>query len=102
MTQTEITDLAYKIAWCWKKFALNLAPGFFQLLGNIDTIDSDQRYRSAEVKAQAMLETWRNHLSSGATRRVLIVALCRKNVQMRAQAGEVFGSALVDIVSSAR
>lgn len=97
VTKKEINELASTIDWCWGEFALNLEPEFFELLGNVATIDSDPRFKTASMKAQAMLEMWRNHLESGATRRLLIAALCRKN--MTTQAAKVFGSGLVHFVS---
>jgi hypothetical protein len=89
VTPQELYRLATVIEGRWVEFALDLAPDLFQVVGNISTIQRDLNYASARVKAQAMLETWRNNMDTGATCRLLIEALCRDG--MRKQACDIFG-----------
>ena len=97
MTPKELRNLAKVIGGCWVEFALDLAPNMFQVRGNISTIQTDTNYGSASIKAQAMLEMWRNEMDTKATRRLLIQALCSNS--MRRQACDLFGTEVTNIVS---
>ena len=95
-TQKELRNLAKVLGGGWIDFALDLAPDMFQVQGNISDIQTDTR-GSSSVKAQTMLEMWRNEMNTKATRRLLIEALCSNH--MRRQACDVFGDEVTNIVS---
>jgi ElaB/YqjD/DUF883 family membrane-anchored ribosome-binding protein len=97
VTPEELCSLAEVIESFWDEFALDLAPDIFEVCGNISTIHGDSKYRSPRIKAQAMLETWKNKMHSEATRCVLIQALCKKG--MKKQACNVFGDEVTNTVA---
>jgi chromosome segregation ATPase len=97
VTPLELHGLAKVVEGSWVEFALDLAPETFQIYGSISTIQRDLNYGSPRVKAQAMLETWKNKMHSEATRCVLIQALCKKG--MKKQACNVFGDEVTNTVA---
>ena len=92
VTRTELHKLAKAIQSCWDKFALDLDPEHFTVLGEIATIKLQQP--SPLLQAHAMLESWHSKLANNAHCRLLIEALV--NGGQRKQANEVFGENVVN------
>lgn len=89
----ELVQVAKKVAHDWEMFAAFLAPDVFTAAA-IELIDTD--YRKSFLRAQAVLEKWSSKFNKEATCGVLIAALL--DVDLKAQACEVFGIELVNFV----
>lgn len=96
VTATQLWKLATAIEGFWDVFAMDLDPELFSMAGNLNAIKTNQNYGSPRIKAQAMLETWKNAKGGEAKCFVLIKALCSGN--HRQQAYDVFGITATDSV----
>jgi hypothetical protein len=98
VSNEQLKDTAREVSAYWQDFALELDPTLFQMKRNISAIQFDQNFNSPLIKAQCMLETWRDHYDQDATCTRLINALCR--AELKAVATMVFGQELVEFVCS--
>ena len=89
----DLVNVTRQIEAFWEKIALLLEPRMFDG-GRITVIKKE--HDSEFTRANAMLQQWSDKFDSEATRRQLIVAMCK--AELVAQVRTVFGQELVDDV----
>ena len=89
----DLVNVTIQIEASWEKIALLLEPRMFDG-GRITVIKKE--HDSEFTRANAMLQQWSDKFDRTASRRQLIVAMCK--AELVAQVRTVFGQELVDYV----